>query len=285
MGYHDRPEINWSRLKAGATSARHLKAVLDAPPKPATAAMELGTAIHMAVLEPERFAAEVVIAPDVFVTAGGSLSTAKDARAWRESVRADALVLTAKQHDNCQMARAAVLAHEDGKAWLDASDLVEHEAFWTEDVDAAGVVKSVDCRMKADGISTRLGLLWDLKSIGTTQAPLSVDRCCKAIALSLYHGQLGYYQRGLAKNGITIDAVGWVFVESQAPFDVVVIQADADMMTKGYELAERLLARYATGLVTGRWPGVAEKLVIGKLPKWGNAEVDVDTDTLSAWGI
>ena len=285
MSYHDLPQLNWSRLKSGAVSAKHLKQVLESEPKPATAAMELGTAIHCAVLEPERFAREVVIAPEAFVTGSGGLSTAKDAKAWRAGLAPDAMVLTQQQYDNCVAARENVMAHEDARLWLESSDLIEHEAFWQESVDAAGVVLPVDCRMKADGISRKLGLLWDLKSIGTGMASLSVDRCVKAIALSLYHGQLGYYTRGLAKNGIDVSAFGWVFVESSAPFDVVVIQADADMMAKGYELAERLLKRYATAMVTGRWPGVAEKAVICGLPKWGNAQVDESADELAAWGI
>ena len=285
MSYHDLPQLNWSRLKSGAVSAKHLKQVLESEPKPATAAMELGTAIHCAVLEPERFAREVVIAPEAFVTGSGGLSTAKDAKAWRAGLAPDAMVLTQQQYDNCVAARENVMAHEDARLWLESSDLIEHEAFWQESVDAAGVVLPVDCRMKADGISRKLGLLWDLKSIGTGMASLSVDRCVKAIALSLYHGQLGYYTRGLAKNGIDVSAFGWVFVESSAPFDVVVIQADADMMAKGYELAERLLKRYATAMVTGRWPGVAEKAVICGLPKWGSAQVDESADELAAWGI
>jgi len=285
VNYHDRPELNWSRLKAGAVSAKHLKQVLESPPKPPTAAMELGTAIHCAVLETERFLRDTVIAPEQFVTGSGALSTAKDAKAWRATVPADAMIVTQQQYDNCMAAMENVLAHEDARLWLESSDLVEHELFWSEDVDAAGVSHRVDCRMKADGISRKLGLLWDLKSIGTAQAPLSVERCVKAIALSLYHGQLGYYTRGLAKNGIDVQAFGWIFVESSAPFDVVVIQADADMMAKGYELAERLLKRYATAQVTGLWPGVAQKAVICGLPKWGGAMVDESADELAAWGL
>lgn len=283
--YHSRPELNWSRLKSGAVSAKHLKQVLESPPKPATAAMELGTAIHCAVLEPERFAREVVIAPEAFVTGSGGLSTAKDAKAWRAGLAPDAMVLTQQQYDNCVAARENVMAHEDARLWLESSDLIEHEAFWTETVDAAGESLAVDCRMKADAVSRKLGLLWDLKSIGTGMAPLSVDRCVREIASRLYHGQLGYYTRGFAKNGIDISAVGWIFVESSAPFDVVVIQADADMMTKGYDLAEKLLRRYATAKVTGRWPGVAERAVVVSLPKWGNAQVDESADELAAWGI
>jgi len=283
--YHDHPAMNWSRLKAAATSAAHLRQVIVDGNKPATAAMELGTAIHLAVLEPERFVASVVTAPEAFVTAGGALSTGKEAKAWRAGIAPDALVLTAQQIATCEAIRENVLAHDDARVWLESADLREHEAFWSESVEAAGVVTQIDCRMKADAICTKLGLLWDLKSIGTSMTDLSVNACVMAIARRAYFGQLGYYTRGLAKNGIDVNAIGWVFVESSAPFDVVVIQADAAMMQAGYDLADKLLKRYAAALVTGRWLGVAQKTVVASLPKWGAVSADDETDSLSTWGI
>lgn len=302
MNYHSRPELNWSRLKSGAVSAKHLRQVLESEPKPPTPAMELGTAIHCAVLEPERFANEYTsIGPDLsgladlrdgkgkpykapHLSDAGKALIAEATEKWRAE-NPGVTLLTEEQIETLMLVRDSVLAHEDARLWLESSDLIEHEVFWQESVDAAGVVLPVDCRMKADGISRKLGLLWDLKSIGTSQTPLSVDRCVKAIALSLYHGQLGYYTRGLAKSGIDVQVMGWIFVESTAPYDVVVIQADADMMAKGYELAEKLLQRYATAKVTGRWPGVSDRAVVCGLPKWGDAQVEVDGDSLAAWGI
>lgn len=283
--YNELPGMRFSTLKAGAVSARHLKHAIEHP-FAGNAATEWGNKIHKRVLEPVAFSAEAVDVPDAFVSkATGKMLDNQKVKDWRVGYDAEALLVTAPERESLDTIHANIMEHEDARCWIESADRIEAFGQWTETVQTAGTEIDIQCKWKADAICTRLRLLWDLKSIGTSQTPISEAMCVKAIANRLYHSQLSWYSKGLIREGVDISAHGFVFVESQAPFDVVVIQADADMMAKGYELAERLLARYATGLVTGRWPGVAEKLVIGKLPKWPGVEVGESSDELSAWGI
>ena len=280
--YFSKPGVNFSRLKAGSTSLRHLQHRLETP-QDSTAAMELGTAIHLAVLEPNAFES-VVIAPDAFVTAAGALSTGKDAKAWRAQLPDSATVLTQAQVDLCRAIAASVYAHVDAAEWLKHADLKEHEFFWTEQVDAAGLTTAVNCKGKADFVSTQLGLLGDLKSCSTGMRAFSPKWCINEIASRIYHAQAGMYSRGLAANGIEVQSFGWIFVESSAPHDVCVIEADGDMMRAGHDKAVLLLKKYAQGTVTGIWPGVAPRKVTGSLPKWATVEED-SGDEFAAWGF
>ena len=61
--YRRMPGVNYSALKHMLRSPMHYKYMRDNPPEP-TAAMRLGTMVHMAVLEPEKFAATYVECKD-----------------------------------------------------------------------------------------------------------------------------------------------------------------------------------------------------------------------------
>ena len=68
--YHQLPGLNWSRLKYVLESPRAYRHAVDNPPSE-TPAMAFGTAVHMAVLEPERAAVELITAPPEYLTAAG----------------------------------------------------------------------------------------------------------------------------------------------------------------------------------------------------------------------
>lgn len=86
MKYHERPELSFHQLMDFAKNPEYFyKKHVEKHPdwrRPPSASMEFGTAIHLAVLQPDEFARTVRLIPDEFLTPGGSLSTKKEAKEW-----------------------------------------------------------------------------------------------------------------------------------------------------------------------------------------------------------
>lgn len=88
--YHALQAIGHSSIVKAMRSPAHLREALDNPKQP-TPAMELGTAIHTAILEPKIFREEYAVVDDVLLT--GTLSSLDDYKiaAGELNVKFDAL--------------------------------------------------------------------------------------------------------------------------------------------------------------------------------------------------
>ena len=110
--YHMCPAVSQSRLwRLRQSSPLHVRYEMDHP-REATAAMELGRAVHCAVLEPERFALEFRA-----VFADGRTKEGKDERAEVEA--SGATVLNAHDWLKCQAIRDACASHKFASMLLD----------------------------------------------------------------------------------------------------------------------------------------------------------------------
>lgn len=258
MRYDEHPGIRWSVLRAGLTSPLALQHAM-ASSKAQTPAMALGTAVHSAVLEPDDFDTRYAVAPSFDRRTNAGKAAAAEWAAAHVGVEA----LDQDQHDACLRIRDRLHAHQDARLWL--SESIGHrevEVYWT-DADTG-----IECKAKPDALCPRLGLLWDLKTSGG-RAGFDMDGIARSIASYFYHGQLGHYAAGLAQTGrMSVEAIGWIFVQSEAPFDVVVVQADDEMVQAGYALASKALRVYADALRADAWPGVAPRLQVVSLPAW-----------------
>lgn len=260
MNYNDLPGMRWSTLNNALSSALLLRHRISEG-RADTAAMRFGRAAHSAILTPELFELEMVLCPDDFVTESGALSSGKKAMAWIAGITApDPIIVTTDERDRCYRMRDAILDHESAGELLFCSDVFEQVYQWQE----SSAEQAIACKVKADAIWTAARLLWDLKTYGA-RAPISPRACISEIVHRMYHAQLGYYARGVPHE---IERFAWVFVESRAPFDVVHLEADEDMIAYGRQLAEQALTVYATALQADTWPGAAPAKVAASLPAW-----------------
>ena len=262
MGYNEAPGIRWSDLRAALQSPKHLRHQLEAE-RADSAAMAFGRAVHVAVLEPDRFERECVVAPAEFVTGSGSLSKSKKVDEWLAGLGPEPLALTAKERDGCLRIRDAIEQHADASIWLAEATMREVELSWTETIDG----QDVQCKAKPDAYCPRLSLLWDLKTVGGF-APFSVHRVQREIVSRLYFAQAGHYGKALEHAGHKVETVGWICVESKAPWDVIVIEADGDLLQAGREEADKALVAYAHALGNNDWPGCAPTRVVMPPPAW-----------------
>ena len=236
--------INWTTLKHMRTSPAHYKWHLENP-TPHTASMELGTAVHCAILEPERFAREFV--PYRKRRAG------KD---WDEFEAANVTrtILRGEDFDTALAIVAAVRRHPVANHLLEVGE-AEKVLVWTDDK------TGLKCKGRADWVNG-IGLV-DLKtSFDITQWKFSATAARQG-----YHAQLAFYRRGLFATGIEVPTK-LLAVETEPPFDVLVYSLSEDELWAGECLVDMLLAKVKACQESNVWPGRSAEEVPLQLPGW-----------------
>lgn len=231
--YHaDTGAIHASAIKYGRKSMKAMRAYITGQIKrEPSAAMRLGTLVHLAVLEPERFAAEVVVFD-------GATRRGKE---WDAFLAANdgAQIVKADEKAHIQAIRDAVLGHAAAREIVDAT---RHEVRldWTDPAyGRAGAL--VD--LLGDGF------IADLKTT-TTVDERAFCRQCFNLG---YFEQMAWYRRGAGVDGVKIIAV-----ETSAPFDVAVYSIAGMCLDPFYRKAAAIASEYRECERVGYFPGAAE---------------------------
>jgi len=153
--YHAHPAIGASDIKQFLRSPYHYWAAKHAPAriqKPPTPSMLLGTALHTAVLEPERFETEYGIKPDI-------PKRSKAEKKLHQAV-ADQFkhVLTQQEHEQVLAMAASLQSHPEAGSILEGLSAAEQSHFVT--CPRTGL--ALKCR--PDGLSMQDSLIVDLKT-------------------------------------------------------------------------------------------------------------------------
>lgn len=183
-------------------------------PRETTPQMELGTAVHMACLEPEKFATEVIEIPPEVLSANGSRSGGKW-KAFQEDNR-DRLLLRAQDFAPIRRMRDAVYACPMARKLLESCDKKEQAAYWTRD--------GLDCKALIDGLGERV--IIDIK---TAKSSRPQDFATQAANMG-YHRQAEWYQGGV--HTITGKSLPFIFivVQNTPPYTVECIQLSDDFI-------------------------------------------------------
>lgn len=257
LEYHQWPGASQSRLKIlRDQSPAHLRWSMDHREEP-TDAMRLGAAFHTCVLEPARFPALYLRAPE----GDGRTKAVKDALAALQLQHPAATFLKPREYDTCLAMRDAVAAHPSARVLLDG----EHEAsaVWADP--ETGVL----CRGRFDAVGRGIGAITDLKSA----ADASPHRFPLAAYKLGYHIQASHYLSGASALGIEADSFGMVVVEKEPPYAVAVYQIHAAALHDGDRERRALLDTWAVCESSGTWPGYATEIVILDLPKWAPGQI------------
>ncbi len=300
--YADIDAINWSTLKHMAVSAKMLRHRVDHP-REDTKALALGRAIHCAVLERKRWQSEVIAEPDDWdlrsnkgkaqraqwlAEASGNEVVArpyfdrrsragKDAAAEFEQMVAETnarvvvgdepaavvfapevIVLTRTDYEIAERCATAVRAHPTAAEWL-RGGRAEEVVTWTDEE------TGIACKARLDFITP--GSAIDLKS-GRRQTLRDIQA---DVARYGYHGQLAWYLDG-AKRAKRLPQLGakarLIYVQTEAPFDVVPFEVDSMALSAGRGFYRDLLRKYARCAESEWWPGLATGPVPLELPRW-----------------
>lgn len=253
--YHAHQSISKSGLDRMAISPAHYR--FQEPREPSRA-MVIGTAIHTALLEPDRFGVDYVLLREV---------TDRRASAYKEAIKAhDAeRVLTGKEADRVSGMQEAVLSQQSARELLLAPGNREASLF-VNDPETGVLV-----RVRYD-LLTDTGLAVDLKKTRDAR-PREFSR---SIFNYRYHVQAALY----------LDAWEWATGEQLAGFRVVAAEELLPHATKVYTLDETAvqdgrsqyradLNLYAQCLESGDWPAYpcdADEVI--SLPDWRVAQIE-----------
>ncbi|MCP3884182.1 MAG: hypothetical protein GY700_01660 [Propionibacteriaceae bacterium] len=259
MEYSKIKALNWSSLKPMAESALHCQ-WLRCHPRVDTEALRLGTVVHMAVLEPDRYETECVRRPNKW----DSWRT-KASKEWRQDqIDAAMWVLTDDEADRVDRMVDAISRHSDAVRLL-SNTRTEEAITWEID--------GVPCKGRVDAISAdRVVDLKTCRDLG-----LFVRRDAASM---LYHGQLAWYLDGaIAAGACSPDAAAYVVpVESDGPYDCAALRLSERSLDAGRRLWRRLLDEWITCRDTGLWLGRYPSEDILDMPLWAPGMYDDDEE-------
>lgn len=246
------PGVHWSTLAAMGTSplAYH-EAVTN--PKPPSATMELGSAIHTAILEPELFEAE-------YAMYDGRKGTKAYAE-WLEQQAADVTVLSVEQYAQCMGAAEAVWCKPQGREARRVLRGARREVSirWTDPVTRIrckarpDIVRFGRCSQGATIQQVAPTMLADVKTTSSVDA-----RKFGKIAADLgYDGKMAFARMGLEvmPGGWYVDEVKIIAVEQKPPHDVAVFDVTEEVLGAGEAKVCEYLARLKTCRRRRSWPG------------------------------
>jgi hypothetical protein len=257
--------VNFSTLKLMGKSPAHYRDRIQNPPGPDSDAMRLGRAIHLAVLEPQRFRDEVVRWTGGR-RAGGEWTAFAAAHAAQE-------ILTQPEWERCLAVQAAVRASDSASRYL-LQGQAEQTVLWRHQRPALREFPELgfDCRGRLDWIG--LDAIVDLKTTRDA-SPEAFGRSCWQFA---YHAQSAFYADGYeAATGQQLPFVV-VAVETTAPYVVQCYRVPDHVLEIGRETYRAWLDRLDLCRRENRWPGYAMEELELALPRWAVPQDDESID-------
>lgn len=253
--YHAGPGISKSGLWTihTKTPAHYRFAERDDNP-----VFDLGTAIHTAILEPEKYEATVFKGP-------ADRRGNKWTDAVAEATNLGKLLLTAGDYEAALVVRDAV--HAD--AWVNAiitqgNPLVENSAYAVDEV--TGVLR----RCRPDLHRTDLGVMLDVKSSVSAHP----DDFARSVINYGYHAQEAFYTDTFRDAGGSIDAFCFLVVEKKAPFAFAIYELPPSIVDEGRVIMRKALDTYAECERTGSWPAYGGGVQELSFKRWAYRETE-----------
>lgn len=230
--YHNNHALGSSLLKRihSKTLLHALSATVEQ-----TDAMILGSAIHCAILEPERFSNDFVIAPKC------DRRTKEGKELWVSFLAASSgkTVLDEDQNAIIKGMKDSLLSHPTASAMLSGGEA--EYSYYTQDLESGLNLK---CRPDYHNANA----LIDLK---TTQ-DASFDGFSRQIGNLAYHLQAAFYLDVFnASQGTSYSEFFFIAIENKAPYAVAVYRLDSTHLDYGRIAYRKALTKYAEFLKSG----------------------------------
>jgi len=250
------PSADYFKAEAASNSANklilrspaHLKYKEEKEPTPA---MAMGTHLHMALLEPERFEKHYVVATEAEDKRSAYYKgLVKDVSADRVLTMKDHRKLIGMQHSAYQNKRFA--------RYMDSRGRTELSVFTTDP--ETGV--PIKCRFdwKGDGFSA-----FDIKKCQDARGSEFV----RAISNYGYHMQVAFYQHvWKCETGEDIPDFPLIAIEEDSPHGVICHDLDEIALEIGRRQFREALNTYARCLDSGLWPGYEEESELTSVTTW-----------------
>lgn len=257
--YHAVPALSSTFMKAMmARSPLHARYQMEH--SEANDAMNMGTAVHTAILTPEMYEAEVAVAPkcDRRTTQGKA-----EFRAF-EVLNGHKLILDAAQGEAVDGMVAAVRASNACRTMLDMATHRELSIF-AEDPETGTQLKA-----RLDGYDPTTGWVIDLKTTRDASYP-----SFKSALWNLGYGlQASFYRRVARIAGLNVTGFAFLCVENIAPHGVAVYAMDDSDMDYFEADMRRLIADYKVCRSINTWPGYPDRIERIGLASWARRQLE-----------
>lgn len=227
-----------------------------AEPHEETDAMKFGTALHAAVLEPDRFASEYEIAPDVDRRTKAGKETWEAAQAGGKILlKMDQMRAIGQMRDNILDLHAVQVLLSSGEAEV---SLFAH---LTDFHPLRG-------KCRPDWLNAEQSAILDLK----TTVDARPQKFNKAVFEFHYEMQVAYYSHIYnLRTGDTLRAFVFVAVEKTPPYAAAAYVLDAPAIEYGGVECRRALDIFQRCFANDDWPGYSRQVETIGLPKWATA--------------
>jgi exodeoxyribonuclease VIII len=253
------PAINFSVLSKFKDTAAHARQGMlreDAP----TPSQRLGSLIHLALLEPERFKSEVALRPKL------DRRTTEGKRAWLEfeAKNAGKEICDAEQMDVCRGLMRSAAEHASVREVLRGPGASELTFVWLDE--EFGIL----CKSRIDRVGQLGGwpVFMDVKSMSDVASLRNMER---SIANYDYAEQAAMYLWG----GHTLRPLPegqrkflWLACETFPPYLVRLFECDSEALEYGFERFREHLGKYAQCKERDEWPGYDGGVETAGLAPW-----------------
>lgn len=250
--YHSYEGISKSGLDLINRSPLHFMAGKKFEPTPA---MRMGTIVHTAVLEPERFDKEYIVLKGI---------NDKRKTEYKEAAKQFGKdnTLTHNEGEQLKSLVESISSQQELQSELDACDLFEVSAF----VEIDGVL----CRCRYDALNTKDHISIDLKTTKCSER----EEFAKSVYNFRYHVQDALYS--LVYELITGEQLNFKFlaVENEPPHCPMMYELDNEARLIGNDEALRNLEEYRQASDSHEWKGYEQTNEPLSLPSWALARYD-----------
>ena len=257
--YLAHPGIGSSQLKKILTSPADFRAALSQKGTE-TKATSLGTAVHMAILEPELFAASYALQPEDW----GPRNKGEGYKKWKafkeENDGKDCISfedgeLLRRVLEACNKHKSLRMITANGKP----------------EVTAVCTYRGQRLKARADWL-TADGWIWDVK---TTSKEVDDNNLGKTVFFNGYHFQAAHHSLVFREAGVDIKGFGWIFISTQTPaVHVITRRASEEVLDAGvydHTFAFETLKRCQ---LSGQWQGFDDDIKDLRFPEFIDRNYD-----------
>ena len=235
------------------------------PPDPPGKALQAGSALHLAVLQPDKFDAGVIAAPDC----DRRTKAGKELYAAFCEESAGKIVLSQDDYANVRRMADGVFASDMARGLLEHPRLTEQAFRWTDPASGLELKAKLDILIP-DAFDYALVL--DIKS---SKDP-TPEKFAKSVCEYGYDIQEAFYKRAASLFTGKPAVFAFVCIRSEPPFDCWVYQLSPQWQTAAELLLNTSLAALADAYTTDYWlaPG-QEVLTALEAPGWARNRLGI----------
>jgi len=244
-----------SLLQEMKRSPLHAYHAMSAPSDDPTPAMQLGTAVHAAILQPDFFSSNFVALPKVDKRTKAGLGELTRFMHEHTGKR----FLSPADFARCNAMRDAALQVQKIRDFLGGEGDFELSFVWRDPSELL-------FKGRADRVSWEYagGTIVDIKTCPDARR----DAFERKIFSLGYHNQGALYAEGLLALGMSIKHYTIIAIESEAPHGIAIYRIRDEVLAAAHKENQKLKHRFEECMKSNCWPSYGERVVDIGLPQW-----------------